>query len=129
MLSRSGAIINETIRLGSEHLEHLQNKRQTQPDYASYEDNWMAEWARVDPEVKHRLDGEGASRYDFHTSSRVRAFEQDSFSMGVQGLVGCTSVIVVSRRGVWMSHIWESPTFTTQDPDIWNNDVEIGVSR
>ena len=32
-------------------------------------------------------------------------------SWGVTNLYGCTSVIVVSRKRVWISHFWEDPAF------------------
>ncbi|KAF2814456.1 uncharacterized protein BDZ99DRAFT_473515 [Mytilinidion resinicola] len=32
--------------------------------------------------------------------------------MGVINLYGCTSVIVTSQQGVWISHFWEAPAFT-----------------
>ena len=34
-----------------------------------------------------------------------------SFTVGVAGLDGCTSLIVHSTKGVWMSHFWEDPSF------------------
>jgi len=41
----------------------------------------------------------------------VQTFGDQPFTMAVQGLFGCTTVVVVSRRGVWMSHFWEVPSF------------------
>ncbi|RYP13177.1 hypothetical protein DL765_007004 [Monosporascus sp. GIB2] len=52
------------------------------------------------------------SPFTFPTSSLVRTFGDGVVSAAVAGLHGCTSVIVVSRRGVWLSHIWETPSFT-----------------
>ena len=34
---------------------------------------------------------------------------------GVNGLHGCTSVIISSQKGVYISHIWEYPVFINQD--------------
>lgn len=31
--------------------------------------------------------------------------------VGVVNLYGCTSVIVMSKKGIWMSHFWEVPSF------------------
>lgn len=31
--------------------------------------------------------------------------------LGVVNLYGCTSIIVVSKMGAWVSHFWETPTF------------------
>ena len=33
------------------------------------------------------------------------------FDLAVQGLFGCTSLIIISTQGVWMSHLWEDPSF------------------
>ncbi|KAI1857971.1 hypothetical protein JX265_011001 [Neoarthrinium moseri] len=46
------------------------------------------------------------------TTSQVVQFNDKVVSLSVQGLYGCTSVVVVSQRGAWASHIWEAPTFT-----------------
>ncbi|KAF4467818.1 hypothetical protein FALBO_5308 [Fusarium albosuccineum] len=36
---------------------------------------------------------------------------------GVNGIYGCTAVIIVSNKGVYLSHIWENPVFIDGD---WN---------
>ncbi|KAH8686198.1 hypothetical protein BGZ61DRAFT_392794 [Ilyonectria robusta] len=36
---------------------------------------------------------------------------------GVNGIYGCTAVIIASERGVYLSHIWENPVFIDID---WN---------
>lgn len=95
---------------------------------------WLDEWGRVDPEVHLREamdddDDRNEERWDTHSSSRVRAFGKQGFNMGVRGLMGCTSVIVVSRRGVWMSHIWEIPSFTSRWPECPRNDIYVGVGK
>lgn len=61
-----------------------------------------AEW------VPHRSEG-GVS------SALVRGLVNHKYDMAVAGLYGCTSVVVVSKRGVWMSHFWEDPSFQSQD--------------
>jgi len=35
-------------------------------------------------------------------------------NIGVKGLYGCTSVVVASQQGIWISHFWEVPSFQTQ---------------
>lgn len=42
------------------------------------------------------------------TTSNYIIFEDTVSSISVTGLYGCTSVIVISRRGAWVSHIWEA---------------------
>ncbi len=45
------------------------------------------------------------------TSSHITTFEDRVASAAVTGLHGCTSVVIISRRGVWLTHIWECPSF------------------
>ncbi|KAM5341443.1 hypothetical protein ACJ41O_014474 [Fusarium nematophilum] len=37
--------------------------------------------------------------------------------VGVNGIYGCTAVIIASEKGVYLSHIWENPVFIDND---WN---------
>lgn len=48
------------------------------------------------------------------TTTNYINFEHRVQSLAVQSLYGCTSVVVVSKRGAWASHIWES-TFIHSD--------------
>ncbi|EKV12400.1 hypothetical protein PDIG_32790 [Penicillium digitatum PHI26] len=44
-------------------------------------------------------------------------FDYPSFghsAVGVKGIYGCTAVIIASEKGVYISHIWESPVFVDQ---------------
>ncbi|KAM0430032.1 hypothetical protein ACHAPT_006038 [Fusarium lateritium] len=42
------------------------------------------------------------------TTSNYILFKEKTNTLALQGLWGCTSVVVVSERGAWASHIWES---------------------
>ncbi|KAI1084485.1 hypothetical protein F5B20DRAFT_298417 [Whalleya microplaca] len=46
------------------------------------------------------------------TSSYTRRWTDEVATVAVAGLYGCTSVVVVSQRGVWATHMWENPSFT-----------------
>ena len=51
-------------------------------------------------------------------------------SLGVNGIYGCTSVIVASEKGVFISHIWEVPVFINGDwsaspPENFENAINI----
>lgn len=48
------------------------------------------------------------------SSALARKLGNQPFTVAVQGLYGCTSVVVVSEQGVWMSHFWEVPSFASQ---------------
>ncbi|KAJ4329270.1 hypothetical protein N0V84_000163 [Fusarium piperis] len=49
------------------------------------------------------------------TTSNYILFGGKTSSLAVQGLWGCTAVVVVSKRGAWASHIWENTFSTHQD--------------
>jgi hypothetical protein len=40
--------------------------------------------------------------------SQQKSFGAEPFQIMTSGMHGCTAVIVVSTRGVWMTHLWES---------------------
>lgn len=44
-------------------------------------------------------------------SSAVIDFDEEPATLAVPRMVGCTSIIVVSRKGAWASHIWEEGVF------------------
>ncbi|KAF2962903.1 hypothetical protein GQX73_g10672 [Xylaria multiplex] len=51
------------------------------------------------------------------TTSNLIPFLGQPASLAVAGLYGCTSVIAISRRGAWISHSWEAPSFTYLESD------------
>ncbi|CAI6334307.1 unnamed protein product [Periconia digitata] len=53
------------------------------------------------------------------SSSRQFDLGNQAFDAGVSGLHGCTSVVVIAQRAIWISHLWEIPGFinTFIDPD------------
>ncbi|SMY24124.1 unnamed protein product [Zymoseptoria tritici ST99CH_1A5] len=50
-------------------------------------------------------------RLVMQTTSKFIPFDASERNIRVEGLRGCTSILVVSRLGAYISHIWE-PTFT-----------------
>lgn len=46
------------------------------------------------------------------TTSELIRFNESPSSLALSGLYGCTSLIAVSKRGAWVSHMWEAPSFT-----------------
>ena len=76
---------------------------------------WFIDAVHAADKVEHvgRIDG----LMTIGTSSALeREWPQDGHAYAVEGLFGCTSIIVTSRVGVWLSHIWEDPTIAW-DPD------------
>lgn len=64
----------------------------------------------------------------------ARVLGNEGYDAAVHGLYGCTSVVVVSQAGMWISHFWEIPSFRATEatwrqprtaPDIanFNDDV------
>ncbi|KAH8772185.1 hypothetical protein BGZ57DRAFT_928912 [Hyaloscypha finlandica] len=49
--------------------------------------------------------------------AKLEYFRNRDITTGVLGLFGCTSVIVISRGAVWVSHWWEDPVFMAQSID------------
>jgi hypothetical protein len=52
---------------------------------------------------------------DGKTSSKMISFGDRPVSLAIPRLIGCTSVIVVSKKGVWANHIWELPIFRPEE--------------
>jgi hypothetical protein len=46
-----------------------------------------------------------------------RKLENEKVAMGLINMWGCTSVLVISRQGVWWSHFWENPYFGSVHAD------------
>ncbi|MCJ1315551.1 hypothetical protein MMC15_000871, partial [Xylographa vitiligo] len=44
-------------------------------------------------------------------SALVHELVNSQYDMVVENFYGCTSVVVVSQRAIWMSHFWEGPSF------------------
>lgn len=69
------------------------------------------------------------------SSSRFEEFGRNDVFLRVRGLICCTSIVVVSRKVAWASHLWESSGFLIEDkfePDIIDylkhgRDPEYGV--
>lgn len=49
------------------------------------------------------------------STSEFLPLEDSQVNFGVTGLCGCTSLVVASTQGVWISHFWEDPSFDDSD--------------
>ncbi|KAK1976092.1 hypothetical protein LZ30DRAFT_604167 [Colletotrichum cereale] len=65
---------------------------------------------RYSPKLVRHFDGSPIS-------AEWVAFKGQVTALALQGLYGCTSIILVSRRGAWVSHIWQT-VIMNMDPDI-----------
>ncbi|KAI2621771.1 hypothetical protein GGR54DRAFT_79194 [Hypoxylon sp. NC1633] len=68
------------------------------------------------------------------TTSHTRVWAGRSSTVALTGLFGCTAVVILSKRGVWVLHIWETPSFTGEmildgfeypEPSGENSDVVV----
>ena len=58
--------------------------------------------------LMHRTTG-------LRSSAMTRSFEKSARRLYVSGLIGCTSVVIISEMGVWFSHHWEREQFLADD--------------
>ena len=74
------------------------------PDDSDVSELYDTVWAEKEllVNVKHE------DRWQGKASSRFRDFAEKDTRLYVEGLAGCTSLMVVSRRGAWVSHFWET---------------------
>lgn len=83
----------------------LQKRTMLLPDEFGGIDEYMLagveEARRSSNLVEHR-----ARRTGGRSSALFRPFRDTAFKLAVEGLKGCTCVILVSRKGAWMSHHW-----------------------
>ncbi|KAK1961492.1 hypothetical protein LY78DRAFT_750187 [Colletotrichum sublineola] len=84
------------------------------PDPADYPDHQGFIADQIDGIARNTL---GRPRYSpklvqhfsgYPLSAAWVPFKSDVEALALQGLYGCTSIILVSRRGAWVSHIWET---------------------
>lgn len=75
------------------------------------------------PEFEHKFEiivwerGPADDPEDMGTSM-ARLTNSDKVSMGTTGLCGCTTLVIVSRRGAFMGHWWESISFAPERDEI-----------
>lgn len=48
---------------------------------------------------------------NFPSSALLLGLAANRLDVAVVGLYGCTSLMIISTQGVWMSHLWEDPSF------------------
>lgn len=86
------------------------------------ESNWTTNGHAIQPfnnaaDYYDQLDSEitVAVEHVQQPSSRFVEFLNHDANLMVDSLVGCTSIVVVSRQGAWASHFFESPLFAQDD--------------
>jgi hypothetical protein len=56
-------------------------------------------------------EGKWLSHKNGDTTGKWYTFSNAKTAAGVTGLFGCTSIVIVSKHGVYLSHIYEDPVF------------------
>ncbi|KAM3415204.1 hypothetical protein BST61_g10324 [Cercospora zeina] len=83
-------------------------------DYNSFSEFMVQESARATESLQHLgtvVDGVARGI----SSSRAISWEHaEAFNFAMGGMYGCTSLILMSWKGLWVSHFWESETFTDE---------------
>ncbi|KAF2004146.1 hypothetical protein P154DRAFT_531827 [Amniculicola lignicola CBS 123094] len=72
----------------------------------------------------HRLEHDVAAKGET-TTVITDKLEGESRSWRVGNLYGCTVVIVLSRKRIWMAHIWEKPTMMNVKEDFERDALHI----
>lgn len=105
-------------QLHSLHLRQLWiSGAKTPQDYLSYA-NFMTAECRL---ATMSLQLDGGDLGDGHgmrglSSSRVVSFEdKPALNFVLENMFGCTSLIVISRKGFWISHFWEDKNFENEE--------------
>ncbi|KAF2133064.1 hypothetical protein P153DRAFT_178958 [Dothidotthia symphoricarpi CBS 119687] len=61
------------------------------------------------------------------TSSKTLHFRNVPLDTGVINLYGCTSVIVISEEGLWISHFFENPSFVNGQSQFHHDVIWMGL--
>ncbi|EPE24769.1 hypothetical protein GLAREA_08622 [Glarea lozoyensis ATCC 20868] len=56
-----------------------------------------------------------------------RPLGRERVNLGVTNLYGCTSVLVTSHKGVWLSHFWQNPSFENGEYQFIQEDFKRDV--
>jgi hypothetical protein len=56
-------------------------------------------------------------------AARLEYFREQDLTTGVTSLFGCTSIIIISKGAVWVSHWWEGPFFLIANFDQFRDGV------
>ncbi|KAJ5084906.1 hypothetical protein NUU61_009485 [Penicillium alfredii] len=59
--------------------------------------------------------GNGQFQVEDMATSLFKPLDDEAFSLGTNHLSGCTVLVIVSRKGVYMAHYWESISFVPEN--------------
>ncbi|KAB5570694.1 hypothetical protein GE09DRAFT_1271789 [Coniochaeta sp. 2T2.1] len=89
--------------------------------------------ANTDPRTSVDIYGEGRPRVD--TTFNFVAFKDQTETLALTGLYGCTALVAISQKGAWMAHFWEDTAFESyQNTGSWDwfdsrvtNAIDVGL--
>ncbi|KAL8673195.1 MAG: hypothetical protein Q9168_002387 [Polycauliona sp. 1 TL-2023] len=123
---------SESLKLPRRGLRHYIMERRTKElgkrylkTPYDYQGN-AAEFMRTEYDLADKLnifDDHGG-----HSTGFSRPLLNKRYDAAVGGLTGCTSVIVASQAGVWVSHFWEVPSFRSSKA-TWTGRTRTGPDR
>ncbi|KAF9880715.1 hypothetical protein CkaCkLH20_01757 [Colletotrichum karsti] len=58
-----------------------------------------------------------ADGYDVNNARFLKFKDDEAFSYSMRGLAGCTGMVIVSKKGVYLAHYWESISFSQNTID------------
>jgi hypothetical protein len=86
-------------------------------------DQWIVdETKKAEAVIWGQRDSNGDStEFDTNTSAfdEFKFFQNEGLSEGAMQLTGCTMLIIISRRGVYLGHFWENISFATDDTHVF----------
>ncbi|RYP70530.1 hypothetical protein DL769_004944 [Monosporascus sp. CRB-8-3] len=87
-----------------------------EPEYGNWAEpgiyaNGISDFMRGEAAIARREGNWVIFSDNLGATSNWILFDQQVESLSVQGLHGCSSVVVVSRRAAWATHFWEGPSF------------------
>jgi hypothetical protein len=103
--------------LAYEDLAGANITRRKLPGITDYNDREAGYWFMIQELNLARGAGNWVPHGRGGASSAVsRVFRDKRVKLGVVNLYGCTSVMVISNKGIWASHFWEIPSFRLMLP-------------
>ena len=78
----------------------------------------VEETGKAQPAVWPQTDrNEEKTKFDINTSvfDEFKSYQNNELSEMALELKGCTLLVIVSRRGAWLGHFWESISFATDE--------------
>ncbi|KAF2206436.1 hypothetical protein CERZMDRAFT_89270 [Cercospora zeae-maydis SCOH1-5] len=91
-----------------------QNGAKSPEDYATYAEFMVQESRAATMSLDQLVAVMGDVQLGIASSKAISFESAKAFNFAMSGMYGCTSIVVASRRGFWISHLWEHRSFTDE---------------